>query len=147
MSFIRDRDELGRRVIAAVDLVERTGAKQFEIGFLHEDVPVEEAGWYAHAQYKGTRITAENQPGPAEAAEALAVRLLTGAKCKGCGKLVALTREGATAFHNPVMSDGSRFTFEEAVRVGQCRWRREGERWVSGCGLRGRPVDSPPASG
>jgi hypothetical protein len=135
--FIGDRDEIGQRVVAACDLVARTGAREFQIGYLHDDVPTEEAGWYAHAQYRGTRITAENQRGPAEAAEALAVRLLTGAKCK-CGKLVALNSDGARAFRNPVMSDGSAFPIETAQRVGQCRWRREGEHWVSGCGLRGR---------
>jgi len=37
-------------LIAAADLVGRTGATGFEIGYLHDDVPAEKAGWYAHAQ-------------------------------------------------------------------------------------------------
>ena len=40
-------------VIACADLVGRTGAKEFQVGYLHDDVPVEQAGWYAHAQYQG----------------------------------------------------------------------------------------------
>jgi hypothetical protein len=66
-------------LLAAVELVGRTGAKGFQIGFVHDDVPVAEAGWYAYAQYKGARVTAEDKAGPIEAAEALARQLLTGA--------------------------------------------------------------------
>lgn len=87
MSVNMDDDAL----IATVDLIGRTGAKGFEIGYLHEGVPVEEAGWYAHAQYRGARITEENHRGPVEAAEALARQLLTGAMCNHCKKLVALS--------------------------------------------------------
>jgi hypothetical protein len=124
-------------LFAAVDLVARTGATNFEIGYLHEDVPAPDAAWYAHAQYKGTRITEENHRGPVQAAEALARRLLTGARCK-CGKLVALSGDGAVAFRQAVMSDGTSWSLDEAVSAGQCRWRREGHHWVSACGLRGR---------
>jgi hypothetical protein len=123
------------RIMAGVELVARTGARQFEVGYLHEDVPAHEADWYAHAQYRGTRIMVEHHSHPADAVEALAVRLLTGAKC-ACGKLVALTPGGALAFRHPHMSDGSVFTIEQAQQAGQCLWRREGQHWVSGCGLR-----------
>ena len=67
MSHSWDQDAL----FAGLHLVERTGAKKVEIGFLHEDVPAEDAGWYAHAQYHGARVTAEDHPGPVEAVEAL----------------------------------------------------------------------------
>lgn len=117
---------------AAVDLVPRTGATGFRIGYLHDDVPVEQAGWYAYAQYRGARITVDDQPGPVEAAEALARRLLTGARCK-CGKLVALNNAGAMAYEAPVMADGSRWTVQAAANAGQCRWTRVGARWVAGC--------------
>lgn len=56
-------------LIAGVDLVGRTGATDFEVGYLHDDVPVAEAGWYAKAQYRGARLTAEDHPGPVEAVE------------------------------------------------------------------------------
>jgi hypothetical protein len=134
------------RLIAAVHLVGRTGAKEFEIGYLHEDVPPSEAAWYAHARYKGARITEENHASPVEAAEALARRLLTGARCK-CGKLVALRDDGAFAFTRSRLSDGSEWSAGDAARAGQCRWRRDGRVWVSGCGRRGGGrADTVPAA-
>lgn len=129
MSSMPQQDD---KVIAAADLVGRTGATGFEIGYLHDNVPLEQAGWYAHAQFRGARITAEDHAHPADAAEALAVKLLTGAKCK-CGRLVALDPDGAIAYRKPVMADGSTFSAADARRAGQCRWRRDGRRWVSGC--------------
>lgn len=95
---------------AGLDLIGRTGAKQIEIGWLHDDVPVEKMGWYAHAQYHGTRITAESI-GPVEAIEALARRLLDGGTCAFCGQKVSLGDY-----------PGKR-----------CRWTRHGDRWVRGC--------------
>jgi hypothetical protein len=96
-------------VLACADLVDRAGAASFEIGYLHDDVPIEQAGWYAHAQYRGARITAEDQPSPTGAALALAERLLRGATCR-CGAPVTL-------------SDSA----------GGCRWRLVGQRWEPGC--------------
>ncbi len=125
------------RLIAAVELVGRTGACQFEIGYLHDDVPADQAAWYAHAQYRGTRITAENHTHPVAAAEELARRLLTGAKC-ACGKLVSLQPGGALAYAAPRMSDGTVFTAEQAAQAGLCKWERHGKHWVSACGRRGR---------
>lgn len=106
--MILDQDALD----AALDLIGRTGARSFEIGYLRDDVPLEQAGWYAHAQYRGARITAEDHPGPVEAAEALARRLLTGARCVNCDKVITLSGEA------------SRKT---------CRWTRLGTRWEKGC--------------
>lgn len=128
-------------IVAAVDLVGRAGAEGFEIGFLHDDVPVEDAGWYAHAQYRGTRIIEEDHRGPTEAAEALARRLLTGAKCR-CGRLVALSDGGAVAFPGARMADGSTWSGAEIEAAGQCRWTRQGRRWVRGC--EDDPTQPPP---
>jgi hypothetical protein len=124
-------------LMAAADLVGRTGARGFEIGYTHDDVPPEDAGWYANAQYQGARIMAEGA-GPVEAAEALARTLLTGAKCIGCGGLVALSDGGAVAFGG-LMTDGSTWTAEEAAAAGQCRWTRMGRKWVSACGAGADP--------
>ena len=96
-------------VRACVDLTDRAGASGFEIGYLHDGVPVEEAGWYAYAQYRGTRITVEDHRSPTGAALALAERLLQGAQCR-CQQPVTL-------------SDG----------VEGCRWRLLGARWEPGC--------------
>ena|GEM_PF-6394191 len=123
-----DRD----KVVACADLVGRAGARQFEIGFVHEDVPVAEAGWYAHAQYRGARITAENHDGPAQAAMALAVKILTGAKCR-CGRLAALRPDGAVAFRKTHMADGTEWSAAEAAKAGQCRWRLIGDKWEPSC--------------
>lgn len=123
-----DRD----RVIACADLVGRSGARQFQIGYLHEDVPMESAGWYAHAMFRGVRITAQDQSGPAQAAMALAEKVLTGAKCR-CGRLVALRPDGAVAFRKTHMADGSEWTAAEAAKAGQCRWRLAGDKWEPSC--------------
>jgi hypothetical protein len=114
------------RLTAAIDLVGRAGARSFCVGYLHDDPA--NPGWYAHAQYKGARVTVEDFGNPVDAAEALAVRLLTGARC-ACGKLVALTDLGAVAYPGATLADGSVFT-EEQARAGQCRWRRQREKWL-----------------
>jgi hypothetical protein len=107
--------------IAAVDLTGRTGARQLEVGYLHDDVPAEQAGWYAHAQYRGARITVEDHAGPVQALEALAWRLLTGAQCQHCHGLVALEAGGAVAFPNARLVDGRDWPLEQAAATRQCR--------------------------
>lgn len=141
-------------IVATLDLVGRTGARELQYGYLHEDVPLEQAGWYAHAQYQGVRVTVEDHRGPVEALEALARRLLTGAKCTHCGGLVALGDTGAVAYPGSLIGMGQLQGIkdaphaadepwdEETIRAaGQCRWRRMGPKWVRGC-----EGDTPPAS-
>jgi hypothetical protein len=96
---------------AALNLIGRTGAHGMGVGYLHDDVPADRAGWYAHAQYRGARITAQDHVGPVEAVEALARRLLDGALCTHCGQRIALAD-----------FPGKR-----------CRWTRRGPQWVRGC--------------
>ena len=119
-------------VIACADLAGRTGAKEFQVGYLHDDVPVEQAGWYAHAQYQGARISAGDRASPDEACDALARKLLTGAQCQHCKGLVALGDDGAAAYPG-LMANGKRWTEAEIRAAGGCRWRRMGDRWVRGC--------------
>jgi hypothetical protein len=106
--------------MAAADLVGRTGATELQVGYLHDDVPVTEAAWFAHAQYKGARVTVEDQPGPAEALDGLARRLLDGGRCVRCGRPIGLDDE-----------DG---------RPGLCQWRRSGPRWAGACETPGPPA-------
>lgn len=96
-------------ILACADLVGRCGAVSFQIGYLHDDVPLEQAGWYATAFYRGTRLSCDDQPSPTAAAHGLAERLLAGATCR-CGQTVTLSdhHEG-------------------------CRWRLVGPRWEPGC--------------
>lgn len=106
-------------VMACADLVGRAGAAGFELGYLHDDVPVQDAGWYATAFYQGARITVADQPSPSAAAFGLGERLLRGATCR-CSRRVTLT--GAV--------DG-------------CRWRLVGARWEPGCDAAPLTVDGP----
>src|SRR5258706_5192328 len=120
----------GESVLASTDLVGRTGAKEFQLGYLHDEPPHQ---WYAQAQYKGARIIEENHAGPSEAADALSRRLLTGARCAHCGGLVALSGSGAAADQDPVMADGTEVSAADVSAAGQCRWHRVGPKWVMGC--------------
>ena len=99
-------------VVASVDLIGRTGARSLELGFVRDGVPVSEADWWAHAQFRGARVGVEHHAGPLEA---LARRLLAGATCRRCGKPIQLSDTAAG-----------------------CRWTRHGDRWQPGCG---KPVD------
>jgi len=106
-------------VVACAELVSRTGATDFEIGYLHEEVPIEDAAWYAHAQYCGARLTVENHRSPTGAALALAERILRGATCK-CRQPVTLSDEQPG-----------------------CRWKLMGRRWEPGCTAPPIRIDGP----
>jgi len=123
----------GAAVKACADLVGRTGAREFECGYVHENVPSDQAGWYATAVYKGAKITAEDKTSPAEACDELAGRLLTGAQCQHCHGLVSLTDDGAFAYNRAVLATGQRWDAEDAARAPQCRWTRTAGRWERGC--------------
>lgn len=105
-------------VEACADLTGRTGAQGFEIGYVHDDVPVEEAGWCAHATFRGTRVQVQDHRSPSAAALALAERLLAGGQCR-CGERVTLND----------------------YQVG-CRWRLVGKRWEPGCDAPSVKVDA-----
>jgi hypothetical protein len=115
---------------AATDLVDRTGARGLELGYVDGAIPGR-VHWYAHAQYAGARVIVEDKRGPLEALEALAHRLLTDARCPYCDGLVAL----------PTASDllDGNTTEEQLPTPPRCHYRREGQRWVRGC----EPVHRP----
>jgi len=119
-------------VIAAVNLIGRTGATNLEIGYLHDNVPPEEAGWYAYAQYQGARVTISDQRSPDDAVQGLAIELLTGAKCMLCGRLVSLNPEGTYA-KDTILMDGTPWLAEQQAAAGICVWRRDGPEWKAGC--------------
>jgi hypothetical protein len=126
--------EAADAVKACADLVGRTGARSFECGYLEDDVP--EPGWYAVAVYKGTKIIAEDKASPAEACDKLAARLLAGAQCQHCKKLVTLDARGAMA-RDVTLIDGREWTAEEQAKAGLCHWTRPGDKWVRGCARQG----------
>ena len=119
--------------IAAADLVGRTGAKTLEVGYLHDTERSEDADWWASAQYRGARIMVEHHTSPTAALEALAARLLTGAKCAHCGGAVTLDGTGAVFYRDAARPDGSVFTEADARSRPLCHWRRVGPKWVEGC--------------
>lgn len=96
-------------VVACADLVNRAGGIDFEIGYVREDVPIEDAGWYAMASWRGTRVIADEKSSPGEAALGLAQRILGGGVCR-CGRPVSLSDT-----------------------VTGCRWRLMGNHWQPGC--------------
>lgn len=117
---------------AALDLVGRSGASSTEFGWLHDDVPIEDAGWWATAHYRGTRLTVDGHRGPVAAIEALARRILTGGQCAHCRKLVALN-DGYVWASNVTLLDGRKWSKEDQAAAGLCRWRRVGPKWIRGC--------------
>lgn len=121
-------------ILACTDVVGRSGARNFEMGYLHDGVPTDQAGWWARAQYGGYRMTVEGAS-PADVAEKLCERVLRGAKCL-CGKLVALDPEAAFAYFDVTLRDGTRWTAAQAAEAGQCLWQRDGPKWVRGCEAR-----------
>jgi hypothetical protein len=136
---------------AAADLVGRSGARSFQIGWdcphtpdVPDDHGCPDVRWYAYAQYQGARITSGDHRTPEAAAEGLARRLLTGSTCR-CGRLVTLSDIGAVAFDRPravVQAQLAEIGLEmvsakRAAKVGFCRWTRKADTWVPGC-------DAPP---
>lgn len=115
-------------MVAAVDVIGRTGAREFKVGFVNDEPP---HNWYAHAQYRGTRVTVENKADPLEAAEALARQLLAGGQCTHCKKVITLS--GFAVAKDKTMIDGRKWTKQEQAAAGLCRWRRAGNRWKRGC--------------
>lgn len=136
-------------LLATADLLPRCGAVDFDFGCLHEDVPVEDAGWWAYAEFPGgERIRVENQRGPIEAFKALAARILDGGMCATCKRLVTTSDEGIRVRATINILDGSKMSQEDAAahvrRNGACHWRRDGKRWYSGCDPHLRPKPIPP---
>ncbi|MGN2634648.1 hypothetical protein ACTD5D_00325 [Nocardia takedensis] len=113
-------------VIAAADVIGRTGAVQFEFGHDGDDDtrPATEVRWHASAMYRGARVFEDGHPGPVEAAEALARKLLAGGLCTNCNQTITLS--GPTE------------------QAGHCRWTRQGRRWERGCPEPAAPVDEYP---
>lgn len=108
---VHDLDAL----VAAADIVGRSGAADMEIG-LWED---EDRPWYAYARYTADGplgadglIFSDGHPDPVAAVESLARRLLTAAVCTRCRGQVTVDDDHGGGF---------------------CRWTRQGRSWVGGC--------------
>lgn len=99
-------------LVAAVDVIGRSGATGFEIGYLDDQPPHR---WYATAIYKGAKVHGEHPSNPEVAADRLARKLLHGGQCTHCGGKVNVR------------------PWEGHWADAECIWRRAGNRWVRGC--------------
>jgi hypothetical protein len=132
--------ELADANIAAQNLISRTGALNVEIAYYGDDDELSGAYWAASVRYQGTRIGVEAQPGPVQALEALVARLMHGAVCMGCSKLIAINDEPVPVPASLV--DGYVYDRTRAEKLGICHWTRQGRRWVPECGDHPAPADS-----
>ena len=73
-------------LLAAVDMIGRTGAKNLEIGFDDDNEDL----WYAQATYGKSKVIVEGFDNPVKATEALVRKLMHGGRCTHCGKMVTL---------------------------------------------------------
>lgn len=120
-------------IYASIDVIRRMGATMIEIGYLNEDAPTsEQADWYAQAIFRGTKIFSEHHTSPTQAVDSLARRLLDGAICQQCGRVVSLDRSGYIAT-DTIYIDGTTMTSSEQARIGMCLWTREGLTWTRQC--------------
>lgn len=102
-------------VDAALNLFHRAGAKEVEFGYTDPEKlkPGEAVTWYAWmALHDGEKIMVSDKPGPVEALETLARRIINGARCTYCLHVMSLSGK---------------------PRAGICRWTRQGDQWVRGC--------------
>lgn len=102
-------------VVAAADLIGRAGANGFEIAWTCPHAPDIDDGhscpdvtWTCSASFRGRRLFTNPYGHPAQAANALALKILDGAVCR-CGQPVVLFTGAG------------------------CLWKRTGERWEPSC--------------
>lgn len=97
------------RLIAAVEMIGRTGATGYEVGFDDDTTPTT---WWAQAFYRGARKAVDGHPGPVAATEDLLRRLVSGGQCVHCRRATTL---GATAL------------------PGRCAYVRRGATYLRSC--------------
>lgn len=127
--------ELDQNAIVAIGrLIGQTGADDFTYGHIDQDPS--KPTWYVRANYpNGSHIIVDGCDDPMQAAERMAVKLLSGSICRRCGKVVSVGDylvpygQGVTAQGQPVVTSP-----EQVEREGLCTWERQGDKWTSGCG-------------
>jgi hypothetical protein len=104
------------RLIAAVNAIGRSGAKDLEIGHIEDGpVPAAFARWYATARFQGAKVIAEEHASPLTALEDLLQRILIGGACVKCRHPITLPDQA------------------DAGSSDRCTWTRHGDMWVPGC--------------
>lgn len=110
------------QLIAAIDVIGRTGAADIEIGY--DDEQRAPNWWYATCKVRHpgspsgwVTATIGGQLGPVVAAEKMARKLINGGTCTHCGRVMSLA--GVPS--------------ERVMSSNLCRWSRVGKRWERGC--------------
>lgn len=116
------------RMVAAVECIGRGGATELEFGFLEDDVPMDQARWWARARWRGHQVSSDEHRAPWLAMEALMVEVIDRGQCGACGRTVAL----ASTAPAPGARGGT-----------VCRWYREGRHWLRGCDRSWEPIARP----
>ena len=80
-----DRMLLGR-VVAAVELLGRTGVSDVEFAYDEESTYPENVLWWAKGNWRGHRVYSAHFPYPAQALEDVLGRVINGGTCGRCGK-------------------------------------------------------------
>lgn len=117
MAFTKEQTEI---IQATAHIVGRSGATHFELGWEHDDVPVQLMGWYAQASYESEKLRVPGD-GPVEACDALARRVLDGGLCMYCKRTV---------------------TLDDLDDLSKCFRSRVGNKWLRGCEVE-YPEDGP----
>lgn len=85
------------RVVAAVELLGRTGVSDVEFAYDNDDAYPEKVLWWAKGNWRGTRVYSAHFPYPAHALEDVLAKVVNGGKCGRCGNttVVGLALDGA----------------------------------------------------
>jgi hypothetical protein len=125
------------RMLAAVEVIGRAGATNFEVGYLDDEVPSEMARWWASAKWRGTKVLVEDETGPDVAAEALAFKVIVPGQCVHCGRTITVRRiddDGTPLIYtisgHPLLDEDA---IEETGLDALCVWNRRGRHWLRGC--------------
>lgn len=110
------------RMLAAVSLVNRSGARGFEVGYLDDTPDARDARWWAKATYRGAALAVEDFDSPDAAADALARRILDGGQCTMC-ELTVVTADELVERAVEGLEPGDE----------RCLWARHGRHWIAGC--------------
>lgn len=88
------------RLLAVVDVLGHTGAREIEIAHQEECGEPEPIMWHVTALYKGTKMWSHHYPYPAQAAEDLMARVMNGGHCKRCNRdiVVGMDAHGFCCF-------------------------------------------------
>lgn len=84
-----DRMLLGR-VLAAVELLGRSGVGDVEFAYDEEEAYPESVLWWAKGNWNGTRVYSAHFPYPAQALEDLLGRVINGGQCARCKDITVL---------------------------------------------------------